>query len=265
MATFITRKNRTPVQSSTSQGFGTAILFHGLVVLIFTVKFIFFPDSALILESAIRVDIVGLPDKISEIPLPPSAPAPVPAATTPPKIETPPPAATPAVAPPKMPDKTKMDEAINLDKTKSKQNEALDRLKKLNAIDQIKKSLENETKNSAKAAVPVKGNVISAGSSLTGVNKLQHDQYRGLLNEHVKQNWTAPEWLSNKKLKTQVLAKFDQAGILLEKKVLLSSGNAEFDALAITALERSVPLPAPPEKFADVVRYNGVVIEFGGD
>ncbi|MFN7904118.1 MAG: energy transducer TonB [Pseudobdellovibrionaceae bacterium] len=263
MATFITRKNRTPVETSTSQGLGTAILFHGLVVLIFTVKFIFFPESALILESAIRVDIVGLPDKISDIPLTPPAPAQT--AAAPPKIETPPPAATPAVAPPKMPDKTKMDDAINLDKTKSKQNEALDRLKKLNAIDQIKKSLENESRNSAKAAAPVKGNVISAGSSLTGINKLQHDQYRGLLNEHVKQNWTAPEWLSNKKLKTQVLAKFDQAGILLEKKILLSSGNAEFDTLAMTALERSVPLPEPPEKFVDVVKYNGVVIEFGGD
>lgn len=249
MSTFITRKNRNPIPSKISEGVGASILFHVAVVTAFTVKFIFFPEMPLTLESAIRVDIVGLPDKLQEAPpLPTPHVAPAKPATPPPPVAQ------------KMPDKVKQDDAINLDKTKSKQSEALDKLKKLNAIDQIKKSLEAESK-----PAQVKGNVISAGTSLTGVNKLQHDQYRSLLNDHVKHNWTAPEWLSNKKLKTQVLVKFDQSGMLLEKKILHSSGNTEFDTLALTALERSVPLPAPPEKFLDIVRYNGVVVEFGGD
>ncbi len=248
MSTFITRKNRNPLPSKLGEGVGASLLFHVVVVAAFTVKFIFFPDVPLSLESAIRVDIVGLPDKMQEIPAPQIAPP-----ITPPK-ETAPPVTE------KMPDKPKQDDAINLNKTKSKQNEALDKLKKLSAIEQIKKSLESESK-----PAQIKGNVISAGTSLTGVNKLQHDQYQSLLNDHVKQHWAAPEWLSNKKLKARALVKFDQSGILIEKKIIISSGNSEFDALALTALEKSTPLPAPPEKFLDIVRYNGVVVEFGGE
>lgn len=253
MANFITRTNRNPFSAKLGESFGLAILFHGVIVVLFTVKLIFFPDMPLSLDSAIRVDVVGLPDKVHDL----NPPQP----ETKPK-EVPKPKEDPKDTSVKMPDKIKAPDTINLDKAKLKQNEALDKLKKMNAIDQIKKSLEAESKPKS---APVKGNVISPGTSLTGLNKLQHDEYRGLLNEHVKKNWTTPEWLNQKKLRAQVLVKFDASGILLERKIIHSSGNGEFDALAMSALEKSVPLPAPPEKFVDIVKYNGVVVEFGSE
>lgn len=259
MSTFITRQNRSELTSTTGQGFGVAIVFHMLIVAFFTMKVIFFPETPLSLESAIRVDIVGLPEKTQSLPTTPVEPIPQsnqPVQKTETATETP-------VTTPKMPEKIKHDESVNLNKAKLKQNEALEKLKKLDAIEKIKKSVEAENKNADKSA-PVKGNILSPGTSLTGVNKLQHDQYRSLLNDHVKKNWTAPEWLSKKKFRAQIIVKFDESGQLLEKKVIHSSGSDEFDALALAALEKSAPLPRPPEKFVDLVRYNGVVVEFGG-
>ncbi len=146
------------------------------------------------------------------------------------------------------------------EKVKDQQSAALDRLKSLQKIKDMK---------SKKDAPPgdgqgqqYKGNVLSDGNSLTGVEKLQHDQYLGKLDSHIKNNWKIPAWLANKPYSTAVLVKFDEKGLVLEKKVIRSSGNAAFDTEAMQAITNSVPFPEPPEHLVSYFKVRGIELRF---
>jgi colicin import membrane protein len=252
-----------------SRGLKVSLGLHVLLVAIFTVKGVFFPGSEPInYQSAIRVDMVGLPDKIdAEKPLPPkkqeskpepkSEPAPKPAKTA--KTKEP-------KAEPKAPKKDL--EAVNLTKEKNKQKEALEKLKTMSALDEIKKEVESDKKKMAgmgKAkpeGTKIKGNVLAAGTELTGLNRLQHDNYLGDLDHQIKQNWVLPQWLSKKPFRAQVRLKIDEKGQILSREIVLSSGNSSYDDLALDTIDRSAPFPAPPEKFVSIVAVNGLLIGF---
>src|SRR4051812_4967611 len=96
-----------------------SLILHVAIFLSLTIKATLFSDKEDPFEQAIRVDIVGLPDRVTE-------PAPKEEAKTPEKTpekkeEA---AVKPEVQKPKLPTKEKpkvQEEAINLNKTKSKQ------------------------------------------------------------------------------------------------------------------------------------------------
>lgn len=212
------------------------------------------------LSQAVRVDMVDLPDKANDLPekitdiLKEVPPTPEPEKRNldeKPKEITQQPVKEPTAQ------KHPEPEVINIQKTKSKQKQALEKLKKLSAIEKIKESLEKE-----KQMAPLKGRVLSAGTIPKGVDKLQSDTYLLQLDAHIKKNWALPEWLIGKNLKTRIAVQFNESGKIISKKIMTSSGNPTYDDYCLKAIERAEPFPQPPEKFVDIYKIDGVQFGF---
>ncbi|GIL18194.1 MAG: hypothetical protein BroJett040_19450 [Oligoflexia bacterium] len=223
---------------------------HITLFFILTVKTVFFPGEPISYQAAVRVDLVALPDKMSPEEKISQAPAePVketPKEVTPPK-PTPPP--------------VKTDDTVNLGKTKDKQKAALDKLKAMSALEDINKQVEQERRSKTPPKV-YKGNQLSSGTELTGLSKLQHETYIAQVERHIKQNWAVPQWLAQKNLKAQVRVRFDERGNLLSNDIYRSSGNPSFDEIALETVQKSAPVPPPPEKFVRILSSEGILFGF---
>lgn len=248
---------------------------HVALVAAFSIRAAFFEPEQINYAAAVRVDIVGLPDKLPNQetaakaedkpePKPQAKPEPTPAPPAPPKPAAP---EVKTEKPSKVPKKD--DEAISLNKEKKTQKEALEKLKAMAAIEELKKTMEKEPVKKiagmGDAKAPnhtVKGNILSPGTSLTGLNRLQHDSYLSSLDQQIKQNWFLPEWLAKKPLRTQVRLKIDEKGRVLSREITLSSGNSSYDELALETIDKSAPFAPPPEKFVSIVAINGLLIGF---
>ena len=152
--------------------------------------------------------------------------------------------------------------------SKQKQKAALNKLKAMEALENLKNEDQRESKASSAAPtkktgeVKYKGNILSPGTEITGLNKLQHEEYIALLDRHIKENWTLPEWLSKKNLKAQIRVRIDDKGRIISKQLVRSSGNPAYDDIVKATIEKSEPFPVPPEKFSAVVSVNGILIGF---
>lgn len=216
---------------------------HFVVFLFFVIKPRFQTNEALIYQSAVRVDMVGLPAKNVPEELSESVskdPSTVPSPTK--EITTKSPA-------PK-------EQAIDL---KKKQSSAIEKLKALQAIEDLKKTVQEK---SQKASAPIKGNVLSPGTSIRGLARGEYDSYIGSIDSHIKQNWLLPEWLAKAGHRARILVKFDERGTVLERKMVLSSGHAAYDEAAMKAVELASPFPAPPEKFVRIMAEDGIIFQF---
>lgn len=243
--------------STDAKFFLLSISLHLGLILVMTVKVFVFPDIRPEHTRSVRVDFVALPDKD-----PTEAPqgSPQPAAPPPPakKAPTPKPEAV-VVDKTQGPKKTKTAEP-EAPSTKDQQASAL---KRLQALSKIKKMKESQQKSEAgPEGAKYAGNQISEGTSLTGVDKLQHDQYLEKLDQHIKSRWQLPEWLAQKSFTAALLVKFDENGQLLDKRIIKSSGNRAFDDEAMRAVEASAPLPAPPENLISYFKVRGIELRF---
>lgn len=273
-------------KSAIYNGVMVSFALHALIASSLILKAVFFDEPLVDYAAAIRVDIVGLPEKLTELPEPPGA---GPDETTPPAekdlpekaAEEAPKEPEPVVlaekapekpkAPEKKPEPTKpAKESVNLDKTKSEQKSALAKLKAMAALEKIKEEAQRETAKksatgggtAANRGAPVRGNIINPGTSLTGLEKIQHDGYLAQLDKHIKQNWSLPQWLSEKEYQAQVRVQIDKNGLLVGKKLLKSSGNPTYDEYALETIDRSIPFPRPPEKLTAILEVNGFVVGF---
>lgn len=236
---------------------------HMLLLSMFLVKAVFFATDMDNFEAAVRVDIVDLPDKITNQTASPEPPKiePTPPAPEEKKVEAPPapePVQIPVKSEPKKP------EAIDLKKTKAQQKDALNKLKSLSAIEKIKEEMKKKPSDT-KSTTQFKGNMISPGTELRGVNKLQHESYRGEVYRKAKESWLLPEWLARTQLQALVLVKIDERGFVVYKRITKSSGNPAYDEAVLEAINRASPFPAPPSKFKDMLAIDGVTIEFVPD
>jgi colicin import membrane protein len=213
--------------------------FHVFIVVAFTVKTVFFPHESLTYENAVRVDLVALPDKL----------VPQLSAEEISKIES------------KIEKKASKDKAVNLNKTKKTQKDAFKKLREMEALEKIKKEVDLESRKKRVSKL-FKGNQLSSGSELTGIVALQHENYIAEVKKHIYKYWSLPEWLSNKHYKTKVLVKFDERGLVVYKKIIKSSGHPEYDDATLAAIEKASPAPAPPEKLANILAVEGVLIGF---
>lgn len=248
-------------KNNLNKGLFVSLILHISIVIFLFVDNFFYPQEFIDFSAAVRVDIVGLPEKelpeqVTPAPTPDAAPTPAP------EMPQPPPKPEPAASPkPTLPIKkiSPIDEsAINL-----KQKNALKKLKRLAALDKIKNEVlsENE-KASLNKIKEKKGNIISPGSALSGLQKLEHESYISDLDAHIKQNWTLPQWLSNKNYQTQILVKMDRFGSLVSKQIIKSSGNRSYDEEALATIDKSAPFPIPPIQFTDILRHNGFIVGF---
>lgn len=234
-----------------------SVVGHVALVLFFTVRAVFFSGEAIQYEAAVKVDLVALPDKLEQPAPPPVAP---PAPETVKKAEPPAPAKSKEMA--KKEPKKDLD-AVNLKKTEKKQQAAIEKLKQMEAMEEIEKQLQEENRKKALEKLKqIKGNAISSGTELKGVAKLQHDNYIATVERHIRQNWSVPEWLAKKKLSAQVRVRFDQNGNVISREIAKSSGNSSFDDIVIQTVQVSSPVPAPPEKFAKILNSEGILLGF---
>lgn len=258
-----------------SRGLGVSFAVHAFLFSFFLLKTVFFTPESIDYSQTVRVDIVGLPDKVP------------PAALPPPDIEEP--KATLSTKVPeveKIPEKPvekvvektpeilpvpkqKEPDAVSLEKTKSQQKNALDKLKAMAALEKIKAEAESERAKNAQGngksnlgSMKIKGNVLSPGTSLTGIAKLQHDTYVSDLDQHIKKNWSLPEWLAKRDLTAQAVVYIDSRGNILGRKIVKTSGNPNYDDQVLETIDRSAPFPVPPEKFVAVVSVDGILIGF---
>jgi len=250
------------------KSFGLSLALHGIILLIFILKFIFFSESTLIdLSQAINVSVGDftesqkLPPKMNEPTLVPTAELTAPSQAEPinKTIED---------------KKTKSEKIKAPDSSllKEKQKAALTKLKKATALEKalekIKQDLKNDSikkiKEHIKNAAPANNStrIITAGTVLGGLDKLQANNYLQEVDQSIKKFWALPQWLKNTAFKSQLLVKFNMQGQILSLKIISSSGNSSYDQYCIRAVEKAAPFPAVPEKLTEKFSVDGVIIGF---
>lgn len=234
-----------------------SILFHVVVLGAFSIKNLLFTSPSIDYKSAIRVDIVGLPDKVTSPKPNQKAEEPAPAK---PEEKKPEPPKKEEV---KKPEEKVVPKAETKKDVKDIQKNALDKLK---ALDKIKNTVD--TQNAQQDAIErlkkqeFRGNNLAAGNSLTGTDKFQYDAYIGELDSHVKGFWDLPRWLSEESLKTVIKVKIDARGFVTFKQVVSSSGNSAYDEVALQTVTKASPFPVPPSKFRGTLEVHGFNVEF---
>ncbi len=234
-----------------------SVALHVGIVITFAVKAAWIPSDELLIRSAIRVDVVGMPDKVQ------TPPEPAKEAVKP----APPPKAEPA-APPKPEVKAptvpvKNDKPPDPKMTEKTQQKALEKLKAMNAIEKMKSEVaEKEAKERAAKTPTFKGNQVNQGDSLTGLEKLDFDRYFGTIENQIRSNWNLPGWLAQADLNAQAMVLIDANGQVAKRQILKSSGNDVFDAEVLAAIDKSSPFPAPPARLKDVLALKGIVFNF---
>ncbi len=222
-------------------------LIHLIFILLLTVHFQIFKRESMVSEDVMRVDLVGLPDKLTTLPetLPePKAPEPEPQAAVKPPAQ--PEAAIPLKVTKKAPETKKVD-------TK-------DAIKRIQALAQMQTQLENQKK--AQLQNMIRGQELSRGHSLTGEARLNYQDYLGDINRKIKSQWLLPNWLLEMKLSAQVEIKVDRTGMITEIAWIKKSGNDSFDQEILAALKNSVPLPLPPESIQNYLSSQGIKVGF---
>lgn len=218
---------------------------HVAIVLLFTLKIFLFSDESTLHQSAMRVDLVALPDKIKDMPAPTKVQA-----------EPPPTQKKPMKAEP-VPEKTVVLNPKKVD-IKKKQQDALNRLKQMSAIE----DLEKQVKIEKTSAISYKGNQVVKGSDLRGLSLLQRDAYVSDVEKHIRRFWILPQWLANKDLHAKIRVRFDENGSVTGREIVRSSGNPSFDEAVMNTLEKASPVPKPPDKLQKILAYEGILVGF---
>lgn len=254
-----------------NRGFYISIIAHVALIAFMIIKVSFFTKPQLNLSEAIRVDMVGLPEKYNPAQKSNDLPEkiekqPEPVVETKPEEKKPEPKAEAKPEEkkpePKAEAKNKADtDAVNVNKSKQKQKEALAKLKKMSAIDKIRQQVQNEKAADAAAKV-LKGRVLSKGTSPTGLDKIQSENYLVQLDALIKSKWALPQWLIGKPLKTKILVKILPDGRVADRKIVQSSGNPTYDEYCIQAIEKAAPFPQVPAKFTEIYSEDGVLFGF---
>jgi len=121
---------------------------------------------------------------------------------------------------------------------------------------------EAKEERQAKLNKLIKGNAVSPGTALHGLAKTEFNEYLGSLQNHAHERWSLPEWLQNDSLKASILVYIDFRGTVIKRMLVSASGDSRFDDYALKLVDEASPFPPPPPKFVDVVRVNGVTLQF---
>jgi TonB family protein len=167
--------------------------------------------------------ITPVPPAAASVPTPPT-----PKPDTPTKVKT---TSTPVTAS-KTPEIQQKIQKKNIQKQTAQQIKALQKLKAL-GLSSIQQSVTTTQKEAASAA--------QAAAMLT-----EEEKYMGLIQQTVKSNWIN-QFDPNAQLIAILKIKLDAQGKVLAVTVTQSSGNSTFDRQAVLAVQKSSPLPLPPD------------------
>ena len=247
-------------QDDFSKGILVSIGLHFVLIALMIFKAVLYPSEPLRMERAIRVDMVGLPEKRAELPAEAKAqapPAPVIEEKPQPKPEAKEAPQPEKVALPKQ--EPKKSEAIDLQKTKDTQSNALKRLEAMKRLQGGSKPVENPKPGNT---APIKGNAISPGTSLTGIAKLEHDDYIVSLDDKIKQQWNLPAWLANGNFKARVVVYLDNRGFVTKMVMTQQSPNPVFNEKCMEAIQRAAPFAPPPDRLVNIFAVDGFEVGF---
>lgn len=245
-----------------NRGFYISLIAHASLILFMIIKVSLFTKPEINLSEAIRVDMVGLPEKYNpaekSTDLPEKIEKPAERVVEEKKEEVKP---EPKVEAKPEPKAKPEPDTVKLDKAKQKQKSAFEKLKKLSAIDKIRDQVQKE-KTAAEMAKILKGRMIAKGTAITGLDKIQSENYLVQLDALIKSKWQLPQWLIGKPLKTKVLVKIEPDGRVRDKKVVQTSGSPTYDEYCLQAIDKATPFPKVPEKFTEVFSEDGVLFGF---
>jgi TonB family protein len=210
-----------------------SIALHVSVVLFHVIQVNLFPSEVIDLQDSIRVDMVAMPDLITEQVEPEPTPEPLPVTEK----------KSPAIEKPKS-------------NTKELQRAALEKIQAQTALEKIKQEVKarQDKPTAEKPPEPTvnkptyKGNVISSGNAFTGVARLRVNEYLLTLTRKVRAQFFVPEWMDDETLRASVVIELDRMGNLVKRTLTVSSGNSVFDSACLTAVENANPFPAPPSE-----------------
>lgn len=232
-----------------------SLAVHIVLLVAFTIKGVFFPSESKPYIPALRVDIIGLPDRLTNEA--PPIPSKQKKSATAPK---PPPAKEDSrpKAPPKKAEMNYQKKEEQAAERKDRMKSALDRIKRQEAIDKIKQAEE-----SAKEEAPIAGNILSAGVAAGGdARAVAKAHYYDIVLEKLRQNWTLPVWLARENLSARVLIQINHQGRVRSLKFLKRSGNPRFDDAVKETIRVSHPFQAPPDELRSSVFYDGILFGF---
>lgn len=218
-------------------------LHIGLFILLLNSKIlwsVFQKDKKVFTPSAIRVDMVALPD------LPSKTNAKNPKKTKP---------FTPSKkADKKLKQKAKKNKNLTKETVK-KQDKQHSSSKETN-----KSNLSSNSKNTIN-----KGNKLSKGTntgkeSLTVQEISEINKYATLIDQQIRSQWNLPKYLTDRDLTAKIEIRIDARGEITSKQLLKSSGNDLFDSRVLKATENSAPYPPPPPNVQMVIK-DGIIFE----
>jgi len=113
----------------------------------------------------------------------------------------------------------------------------------------------------------IEGNRLSKGTSLVGeysdVENSEFSNYVQSLPEVIRKFWKLPSYLMDQNLKCRIKIYLSMNGKLVKLEIYESSGQAEFDARAESAIRSaSSYFPTPAESISDRVASSGIVLGF---
>lgn len=216
---------------------------------IFTSKNNEVPDFV---QSAVRVDVVAMP-KLTVQELKNMAPQ-MPAAD---KADT---------SPDESSAQSKSDVEFKTDK-KVELSSLLSNLSKRN-VEKSKKKKKKGPSLSAKElnSLVMEGNKVSAGQSLVGDSLAEaqgeYAEYVAAIPSFVRPYWKLPSYLIEKDLRARIKIYISENGKIVKSEVYESSGVAEFDNRALSALKETGILPVPEKSIRSMLASGKVVLGF---
>jgi len=112
----------------------------------------------------------------------------------------------------------------------------------------------------------LEGNKVSKGTSITGdevtLGQKEFINYIQALPDRIRPNWKLPSYLTDKGLRCRVRVYLASNGSVLRVTIYESSGDAEYDSKALKAIKISSPLPKPVREILARVTSGDIILGF---
>lgn len=257
-------------RSLTMRFLRNSLFWHLLIFIVLLGWSFLFPGEPLMIQPAIQIDVVALPDftknqlntvdttvpEKANAKAPEDIPAPTPDMMT---LQKEAEKKAKAKPDPKKPEKKESsDSAENAIERLKKELAKKNKAEKKQLLEEKKKELE---KFDEKFRPQLAGNTLSKGSNVSGASGTVINAYVGHIQDKIRANWELPPYLQKSDLRASVRLYIDNQGsarYFFSK----SSGNDIFDNLVKEAIDRAKPFAPPPEDLAGQLKRNGVEVSF---
>jgi len=223
---------------------GLLSLFSSKSITEWLSEFIGLERHSIEVQSFVQVDVVGLPDQLVREKINPLLPEISNSETKPIKPNTESKVSDPEIMTEKNSKKPDL-EKEKLDR-KKQQERALKEAREEAQREQALKDLQNST--GTKGRGKLKGNMLSQGTSSTGVVGTAKDKYVGILTESIKQQFNVFSWQQKKGLVAEVKLMLLANGRVKWRKIVKPSRDVLYDSAVLQAIDDAQPFPIPEDR-----------------